>query len=241
MSNGGIYVSIHHIKGRCHCNRVDTYLHIHPLTTSTSAPRYLQPEFLHVSREKPHKTGLMSTPRSLFCVPQHALKLRLKIFHPQSWLLPTTAIRCFATVQTGTKSLPIVWFNGSIPLQRPPDPALGPRQPQDERTVKLGRSMSIASFPFPQPFCFPSLCPLYSTHLRQYKLTCPVQPSAFSNPAFLHSSSRPCRQKFSLRKSHSTSSQAHTRTCPPSPAVLHTSQRCGPARLHGAGYRSLGT
>lgn len=98
----------------------------------------------------------MSSSEGLLHIPRHVLKLRFRL---QARPLLRVATRSFATVQAGSKNLPIVWFNGSIPLKRPPNHATNSYQPPDERTVKLGKS-KCATHP---SFHLPTLRHIFKT------------------------------------------------------------------------------
>ncbi|TAQ91126.1 hypothetical protein B7494_g570 [Chlorociboria aeruginascens] len=83
----------------------------------------------------------MSTPTSLFRASTHNPP-KFLITSYRAWHSPTHGgrnnSRCLATVHSVPKSLPEVWFTGSVP--RRVLPANNQNQPHDERTVKLGKS-----------------------------------------------------------------------------------------------------
>ncbi|KAH8593357.1 hypothetical protein B0O99DRAFT_627899 [Bisporella sp. PMI_857] len=55
----------------------------------------------------------------------------------------TTTSRCFATIDSGSKVLPDVWFTGSAPELSIPNPDGDGKKPPNERTVKLGKTLRI--------------------------------------------------------------------------------------------------
>lgn len=98
--------------------------------------------------------------------------------------------RCLATVNAGPKVLPDIWFTGSKPQNEDslPNPKNSNKPPNNERTVKLGKS----KLPLPRS---PSL---YSPTYKQY--TNNSQLSAFSKNVFLPSSNLHFPKKSSPRK-----------------------------------------
>jgi len=124
----------------------------------------------------------MSSSEGLLHIPRHVLKPRFRLR-----ARPLPATRSFATVQAGSKNLPIVWFNGSIPLKRPPNPATNSYQPPDERTVKLGKTLRILQARLPtllqSPLPSEILSPQISLHL--FPSTHPYLPTVSGRVAYI--------------------------------------------------------
>ncbi len=87
----------------------------------------------------------MSTPVSLLRAPNNASKLRRSLTlispHSAALILPIACKQRWHASVHYPKNLPDAWFNGSAPGLRPSSNP-GDHRPPDERTLKLGKSMS---------------------------------------------------------------------------------------------------
>ena len=111
-----------------------------------------------------------------------------------------TPHRNLAQVKTGGEAFGSDnWFSGSGPARQTQEECglQSNRPPSDERTVKLGKSMSPSVLVFIAPTCLPELyCNCDVLSLTTIPLS---QLFAFFSPAFLHFSHHRFHQKSSLQ------------------------------------------